>query len=198
MIWALPTAAAVAWLLVVRDRPAQFVAKPLASLGFVLIGLSGAPLDTRYGSLVLAGLGLAAIGDIALMYDRWFLTGLGAFALGHLAYIGAFTAVANTGALSLLVGGVVGIGAARWVLPHTTGGMRTAVAIYIVLIAAMLATALSAGSYSARIPLGATLFAGSDLLVARERFMVHDHQNRLWGLPLYYAGQVLIASTVVG
>jgi len=198
VIWALPTAAAVAWLLVVRERPAQFVAKPLASLGFVMIGLSGAPLDTRYGALVLAGLVLAAIGDIALMYERWFLAGLGSFALGHLAYIGAFTTVATPGALSLLVGGVVIIGATRWILPHTIDAMRTAVAVYIVVIGAMLATALSAGSYSARIPLGAALFAVSDLLVARERFMIHDARNRLWGLPLYYAGQLLIASTIAG
>lgn len=197
MIWALPTAAAVAWLLIVRDRPAQFVAKPLASLGFVMIALSGAPLDTRYGTLVSAGLVLAAIGDIALMYERWFLVGLGSFALGHLAYIGAFTTVADPGALSLLVGGVVAIGAARWVLPHTTGPMRTAVATYIVVIGAMLTTALPAGPNSIRIPLGAALFATSDLLVARERFMIHDDRNRLWGLPLYYAAQVLIASTVV-
>ena len=198
MIWALPTAAAVAWLLAVRDRPAQFVAKPLASLGFVMIGVSGAPLGTRYGTLVLAGLVLAAIGDIALMYDRWFLAGLGSFALGHLAYIGAFTTVADTGPSALLAGGVVAIAGARWVLPHTTGVMRTAVAIYIIVIGAMLTTALSAGSHAARVPLGAALFAASDLLVARERFMIRDDRNRLWGLPLYYAGQVLIASTVVG
>lgn len=198
MIWALPTAAAVAWLLAVRDQPGRLVAKPLASLGFVMIGLSGGPLETRYGTLVLAGLVLAAVGDVALMCERWFLAGLGSFALGHLAYVGAFTTVADPGPLALLAGGVVAIGSARWVLPHTAGAMRTAVAIYIVVIGAMLASALSAGSHAARIPLGAALFAASDLLVARERFMTRDDRNRLWGLPLYYAGQVLIASTVVG
>lgn len=198
MIWALPTSAAVAWLLVVRDRPARFLAKPLASLGFVMIGLSSSPLDTRYGALVLVGLVLAAIGDIALMHERWFLAGLGSFALGHLAYIGAFTTLAVPGAPSLVVGGVVAIGAAAWVLPHTTGRMRNAVALYILVISAMLATAISAGPHSTRLPLGAALFAASDLLVARERFMTHDDRNRLWGLPLYYAGQILIASTIAG
>lgn len=198
MIWALPTAAAVAWLLAVRDRPARFVAKPLASVGFVMVGLSGTPFENRYGWLVLAGLGLAAIGDVALMFERWFLIGLGSFALGHLAYIGAFTSVGDPGALPLLAGGIVAIGAVAWVLPHTTGTMRTAVAIYILVIATMLVTALWAASSSVRIPLGAALFAVSDLLVARERFMTHDDRNRLWGLPLYYAGQVFIASTIAG
>jgi len=43
---------------------------------------------------------------------------------------------------------------------------------------------------------GAVLFAVSDLAVARERFVRAAFTNQLWGLPLYYAAQVVIASTV--
>jgi hypothetical protein len=31
--------------------------------------------------------------------------------------------------------------------------------------------------------------------VARDRFVRHEFLNRAWGLPLYYAAQLLIATT---
>jgi hypothetical protein len=40
---------------------------------------------------------------------------------------------------------------------------------------------------------GALLFYLSDLAVARDRFVRPGLANRLVGLPLYYAGQVLLA-----
>lgn len=198
MIWVLPTAAAVAWLVSLGDRPAAFVAKPLASLGFVLIGLTGLPLDTRMGPFVLAGLVLAALGDVALMFERWFLVGLGLFAACHVAYIAGFSTVARPSVVWLMVAAVAMVLIARWILPRVTGTMRTAVAGYIVVIGVMAASALSARARSLALPVGAVMFVLSDLLVARERFVTSDDRNRMWGLPLYYAAQVLIASTIAG
>ena len=43
--------------------------------------------------------------------------------------------------------------------------------------------------------LGAGLFLVSDLFVARQRFVAPGFVNRLFGLPLYYVGQLLLAST---
>jgi uncharacterized membrane protein YhhN len=40
---------------------------------------------------------------------------------------------------------------------------------------------------------GAILFYVSDLFVARQRFVVNAHHNRQIGLPLYHAGQFLLA-----
>jgi uncharacterized membrane protein YhhN len=40
---------------------------------------------------------------------------------------------------------------------------------------------------------GAVAFYFSDVFVARDRFMKKEFLNRLVGLPLYYAGQFLIA-----
>jgi uncharacterized membrane protein YhhN len=42
---------------------------------------------------------------------------------------------------------------------------------------------------------GALAFTASDISVARDRFARHEFLNRAWGLPLYYAAQLLIAST---
>jgi hypothetical protein len=43
---------------------------------------------------------------------------------------------------------------------------------------------------------GALLFYLSDLLVARDRFVRPGIVNRVVGLPLYYAAQLLLASAV--
>jgi len=41
---------------------------------------------------------------------------------------------------------------------------------------------------------GALMFLVSDLAVARDRFVAQGFINRLWGLPLYYAAQLVLAS----
>ena len=43
---------------------------------------------------------------------------------------------------------------------------------------------------------GAVLFAVSDISVARDQFVRPAFINRLWGLPLYYAAQLLLAGSV--
>jgi uncharacterized membrane protein YhhN len=43
---------------------------------------------------------------------------------------------------------------------------------------------------------GAILFYVSDILVARNRFVIRQYGNRLVGLPLYYGGQFMIACSL--
>ena len=43
--------------------------------------------------------------------------------------------------------------------------------------------------------IGAIAFYLSDLSVARDRFVTPAFYNRLWGLPLYYAAQFVLAAT---
>ncbi|MCK5862141.1 MAG: lysoplasmalogenase, partial [Candidatus Hydrogenedentes bacterium] len=45
------------------------------------------------------------------------------------------------------------------------------------------------------IPCGAALFYGSDIFVARDRFVAQGRVNAYIGLPLYYTGQILLALT---
>ena len=63
----------------------------------------------------------------------------------------------------------------------------------------MLGLALAAWQAGASVCvlLGALAFFVSDLAVARDRFVVKQFSNRLWGLPAYYLGQVLLASWVM-
>jgi uncharacterized membrane protein YhhN len=77
--------------------------------------------------------------------------------------------------------------------------MRVPVRLYMLVIAAMvgLAVGASAATGDLRMGIGAAAFAASDLSVARERFVRPSLINLLWGLPLYYVAQLLLASTSI-
>jgi uncharacterized membrane protein YhhN len=76
--------------------------------------------------------------------------------------------------------------------------MRLPVVAYVVVISLMLVMATGAAAATGRgaIALGATCFYLSDLHVARHRFVSASFWNKSWGLPLYYAAQLILASTV--
>ena len=74
------------------------------------------------------------------------------------------------------------------------GDLRAAVVVYCAVISVMLWLALGVDRLEVR--LGALLFYLSDLLVARDRFVRPGLVNRVVGLPIYYAGQLLLALAV--
>jgi uncharacterized membrane protein YhhN len=195
-------------------------AKGAASTGFIATALAAGAADTAYGAWVLAALCLGWVGDIALVsaQRRWFLLGLGSFLLSHLTYIGAFATVRPDALVAVLVAaglllpaGLVG----RWLWPHLAADMRGPVLAYIAVITAMVAAAagavagagparaataaLSADQFTARwvwqaaVGAAAPAFYLSDVSVARDRFVAPGFNNRIWGLPLYYAAQLLFA-----
>jgi uncharacterized membrane protein YhhN len=86
----------------------------------------------------------------------------------------------------------------RWLRSHAPKEMLNAIVAYIVVISVMAASAsgtVAAGSTWLLLP-GALAFYLSDLAVARDRFVKRGLINRVWGLPLYYLGQILIALSV--
>jgi hypothetical protein len=59
------------------------------------------------------------------------------------------------------------------------------------------AAAGSSRAFGSLVPvIGATCFMSSDVAVARDRFVTPGVANRVWGLPLYYGAQLLLAWTV--
>lgn len=170
------------------------VSKLAASAGFIAVGLAASGGGT-YARLVLVGLLLSAAGDALLLSHRQpaFLAGIGAFLLAHVAYAVAFAPRSRVSVPVAAVLAVVALGVVRWLWPHL-GTFRVPVVVYAIAITAMLLLALGVASPLAR--LGALLFYLSDLTVARDRFVKRQYANRLVGLPLYYAGQVLIALSV--
>ncbi len=183
-----------------------YVAKPAASAAFIAIALSCGATDSQYGRLILIGLAFCFAGDVLLMGKsaRAFLAGMAAFALGHGAYVGAFAAI-RIEAPVLLAGAAIVIAVSfalilRWLWPHL-GAFRAPVALYCLVIGAMVAVSFAAASPAGSAPYwpaaaGAVMFAVSDIAVARDRFVRPVFFNRLWGLPLYYAAQLLLAASV--
>ncbi len=187
------------------------VAKPIASAAFIVAALlGGAANGPMFSTLIVVGLVLGAVGDVALLgaSSRAFLVGLGAFLLGHLAYVVAMASAlplaawpASAGPLALLPLGAAG-GALVWLWPHL-GKMRVPVIGYVGVIAAMVVGAVAIARSPAlpadrnELLVGALLFFVSDLAVARDKFVQRSRTNKAWGLPTYYAGQLLIAAAAI-
>ena len=187
-----------------RDwRAGRYCFKPLAALAFLWLAWVLGPLDSSYGRWLLAGLLCCALGDLLLMFEREsaFLSGLVAFLSGHLLYMLAFAQLTTNISglmLSLVPAAILIVGCSRWLRPHLSGLMVIAVPAYILVIAGMLVMAGStAGQAGALlIMLGAWGFAVSDLAVARRQFVKASPWNGLWGTPLYFGSQMLLAASI--
>ncbi|MCB1843778.1 MAG: lysoplasmalogenase, partial [Halioglobus sp.] len=184
-------------------RIGRFLFKPLAAAAFLWLALRLDATQTAYGSWLLGGLACCALGDLLLMPDdeRAFLAGLGAFLIGHLLYSTAFLQLPLNPAgslLSALPALLLLTLVLRWLLPHVPGNMRLPVALYVVVITAMLVTAgATAGQALAPMAIiGAWCFALSDVAVARRQFVSRSRASALWGTPLYFFAQMLIAASV--
>lgn len=186
-----------------KGRPALRAAgKPLASLGFLVAAIGFGAFDSQYGKLVFAGLILGALGDVFLLGSarQFFIGGLVSFLLGHLAYVVAFASLGMDGlsaAATALIMAVALSLIARWVFPHAPK-MRGPIAAYMLVIGLMCVCAIGAAGAGApwMIPVGALMFTASDIAVVRDRFISKGFVNRAWGLPLYYAAQLLIAWSI--
>lgn len=182
----------------------EWVAKPLAVACFLLPPLVLAGELTAHRRTLVVGLALAGVGDLFLIPKsrRAFLAGLFAFLGGHLAYGVAFAqrgldpvwaAAAAAGVLAFF-GGVL-----RWLWPRVDAAMRGPVAAYVLVIAAMVVLAFATHGRSPDLALlaGAVGFCLSDISIAQDRFVERRFVNRLWGLPLYFFSQLLLAFSVV-
>jgi len=200
------TALAVVALLVADKTGSRLraaIAKPLASAGFLAAAWHAGAAQSSYGRSVLVALVLSALGDVLLLGAgrRLFVAGLASFLLAHLAFCASFVvrgiapAVALIAALPLVA---VAAFVWRWLGPHVEPALRAPVVAYIAVLSAMVALAVGTSWARPALPLtlGALAFYASDFSVAREEFVAKSFKNRLWGLPAYYAGQLLIAASV--
>lgn len=162
------------------DRIEQW-AKPLATVGVIGLALvSGAPAG--HVEVAVIALVLCLAGDVALMprIDR-FVLGLGAFLLGHLAFIVLFTrygvdeavlagvAAVLCGLLVATVGLVIVRGAA-----HHDAALQRPVLAYLVVISSM--AVIGWGTGEPWVIAGSTLFVVSDALLGWRQFV----RQRAW------------------
>jgi uncharacterized membrane protein YhhN len=181
------------------------VFKVAASTMMILIVVADEPTLSAYVLLMTMGLSASWIGDLALTFTgrTAFLSGLIAFAGVHGLYTAGFFARSPMDLLSIAIAGVVmaitGAAILSWLSPHVSESMTTPVTVYVAIISVMVVASFgTSGSLpDPRIPTAAVLFAISDVLVARQQFVVKDRWNRIIGLPTYYAAQVLFAFTII-
>ena len=188
-----------------QDVRLKWLTKPAASASFIALALACGALSSSYGLWILVALFLCFWGDVLLIprHEKLFLAGMGAFAAGHVAFVVAFLLNAALRAplfIAALVASALFITLVlRWLWPHL-GSFKWPVVGYCIIIGAMVSTSPLAAPHGVPlvpgIMIGAILFAISDIFVAREQFVTQAFVNRLWGLPLYYGAQMLLASSV--
>lgn len=173
----------------------RMVSKPWPALLMALIVLDEA--RSRYARLVGFGLGACVLGDVLLeTSEATFLPGVGAFLIGHLLYIGAYSArTARPHPERALVPAVWGVGMMS-VLWDGLGPMQIPVAVYTAAICAMMWRALAMWDKSPNVPAtiaaiaGALLFGISDSIIAINKFYAPFESARYFIIILYWIGQL--------
>jgi uncharacterized membrane protein YhhN len=190
-----------------KDRIPLLITKSALSLLFVMTALLQPHSILAYYHYLLIGLIFCLMGDVclALPQKKAFVGGLVAFLIGHVFYILGFLSL--TSILHWMSAGVFIIFCMSafiflWLRPHLKS-MLIPVLLYILVITVMASGAWTVFwkssfqiSGRALILVGSFCFYFSDLFVARNKFIKEEYRNRLLGLPLYYAGQFMLAFSV--
>ncbi len=191
----------------------EYVAKPGVMVILFLWLWTSAGLN---GALLWFGLGLifSLMGDVLLMFslDRFFLFGLVAFLLAHLAYVIGF----NIPLPSLSLWGIVfavmvSLGGARIIrrildalASKGQARMRTPIIIYSTVISIMLLSAMiklmdvTWGPGAALlVSAGAFLFYISDIILAWNKFVAPVQYGRIYNIAAYHLGQIMLIAGVI-
>ena len=163
---------------------------------------SSPALDATGRRWLLGALAASLAGDAFLMVEGFFVPGLAAFLLAHLAYIAVLRRgqrwFAHRGALAATLAIGLGMYLFLW---H--GGLppalRLPVAVYVTVIALMAAQALGRAHQlhtrgATLVALGACSFLCSDAVLATNRFVQPLPWAALWVLASYYLAQGLIVA----
>jgi uncharacterized membrane protein YhhN len=190
-----------------KNRAPLLISKSVLSLLFVVTALRQPCSVPAYNRYLLTGLIFCLIGDVclALPQEKAFRAGLIAFLTGHIFYIISFSSLIpisywiSSGPFIFLA---ISASIFFWLRPHLKS-MRIPVLSYIVIITLMVIGAWAVFwkssfgiSGRALILAGSLCFYFSDVFVARDKFIKEEYLNRLLGLPLYYAGQFMLAFSI--
>lgn len=194
--------ALVAFQLLHHDNPAA-TAKLIASSAFIAVAIRSGALRSTYGRIILLGLVFSWFGDMFLIGQSqvFFLLGLGAFLLAHIAYIAGFVVMGISGrwvAVTTLPVVAAAVAVSIWLTPHIPPEVVIPVRLYTIVISLMLIGAIGTRGRGATILIlaGGLMFFFSDLSVAALRIVQSSFPTYVWGLPLYYAGQLCLAVSV--
>ena len=190
-----------------RHAARRRITKPAATCLLVGIAAVAGEMDGAARVALVVAVLLCLAGDVALLgdSDERFLVGLGAFALGHVAYVVTALLVGvswpRLAVAFPVLAALLGFQAVTRMLPgalrHGGPPMLGAVVAYSLIISAMVVTATGTPSWLAFA--GATLFAVSDSMIAYDRFVRPLRRADLPIMVTYHTGQLLlIAGLIIG
>ncbi|MBI2731514.1 MAG: lysoplasmalogenase [Sphingobacteriales bacterium] len=177
------------WLIVLADlfiiafgyENLRFYIKPLIIPALLLYYYTNAGVLNRFSKILLAGLFFSFLGDVLLLWEEYFIPGLGCFLTTHLLYIAYFIKTAKTSGWQLkkypllIVPIAIYAMVLLWLLLPSLGALALPVIIYAVVISVMLLLAVNLYAqvkkevYTNFIG-GAALFVLSDSLLAINKF----------------------------
>lgn len=179
----------------------EYIVKPL-TLALLVAAAATADLGA-IKAWVVAALAFGLLGDVGLMLSRGgradppFLAGLGAFLLGHIAYIVAFVRI-DVRLIDLVAGALIALGVSALALPKVLRGAESSagrvfaviVAGYAAVLAAM--TAFAVGTGIVLVAIGGVLFLVSDTTIAWQRFVRPVRHGAVAVIVSYHLAQFLI------
>lgn len=197
-------AALVDWVAVDRGNSTlEYLCKPLTIVLLIGAAMGLDPADPDVRTWFVVALVLCLVGDVFLMLpkDR-FVPGLVAFLFGHVAYIVGMlvdgveiTRVGIGLVLVALAVASIGIPVLRAVRAGDEPEMEKPVVAYMVVISAMVVSAIGAGHPAGVV--GAGLFYASDTLIAWNRFVRASRRGRLAVIVTYHLAQVGLVLSLV-
>ena len=205
LLLALAMVAAVGdWIAVHRGQKLlEYVCKPATLALLIATALALDPDQGDVRTWFVVALVFCLFGDVFLMLPQdVFVPGLVAFLLGHLAYIGGMLAdgvVLSRFGIGLLVVAlavaVIGLTILRAVRAGPEPEMVGPVSAYMLVISAMVASAVGVG-HALGIA-GAGLFYASDSLIAWNRFIGETRHGRVAIMVTYHLAQVGLVLSLV-
>jgi uncharacterized membrane protein YhhN len=175
-----------------------------ASMALLLTAAAVAHPRVRERRWLMPALLLSATGDWLLAIPWWtlsFVLGLGAFLLAHLCFLGALLPLASQQAASrpriaaVVLMCLAAVSLLIWFWPHLGRDKLTIpVTAYMIVLTAMVCTALLAALPTIWTAVGAVCFAASDSMIAIGRFILG---NEALAVPIwwsYAAAQILITA----
>lgn len=188
--------------------------KGSASIIFVIIGCIAfcSAANAGFARLVFIGLILGAVGDILLNLrfvfekagQKIFLLGIAAFLAGHILYLAALIPQSDSLLICIIIGAVIAAAILAYIFK--TMSVKTAFKIFgifyigavVIMTVIAIGNLITAPSTTAWLyAIGAVLFTVSDIVLIFNTFGgTQKFSLRITNLSLYYAGQLLIASSL--
>jgi len=196
-------AAVLNWIAVEReDKRLEYIAKPATTALLLAAAITLTPYSSAERGWFVAALAFCLAGDVFLMLPRdAFVPGLASFLVGHLCFLAGLVArglEAASAVPTVVIALVVIPLVARPILRgarNRDSKLVPPVVVYVATLGSLLA--VSAGTRSGWTVAGAAVFALSDTILARNKFVRPVPHGHLATMVTYHAALALLVVSLV-